>query len=103
MGVLNLAHCRGGSQEQMRQCKLAITYLATSIVQLTRFSVPLHLRPQVTPVTSSRDVQLLPPAASVRKGILQRTPATPTRRLAAHTVLLMSHLDGTIILSIDAP
>ena len=45
MGVLNLAHCRRDGQEQIRQCKLATTYLATSIVQLTRFSVPLHLRP----------------------------------------------------------
>ena len=32
MGVLNLAHCRRGGQEQIRQCKLATTYLATSIV-----------------------------------------------------------------------
>ena len=46
MGVLNLAHCRSGGQEQMRQCKLATTYLVTSIVQFTRFSVPLHLIPQ---------------------------------------------------------
>ena len=28
MGLLNLAHCRRDGQEQIRQCKLATTYLA---------------------------------------------------------------------------
>ena len=40
MGVLNLAYCRRGGQEQMCRCKLVTTYLATSIVQLTGF--PFH-------------------------------------------------------------
>ena len=46
MSALNLACCRRGGQEHMRPCKLATTYLATSTVPLTRFSVFLHLRPQ---------------------------------------------------------
>ena len=31
----------------MRRCKLAATYLAISIDRLTRFPVPLHLRPLI--------------------------------------------------------
>jgi YD repeat-containing protein len=47
MGIPYLPHSKCHSQEQESRCNLAISYLAILIVHLTRFSVPLHLRPRV--------------------------------------------------------
>ena len=45
MGIPQLNHPTSPSQKQNCRCQLAPTYLAMSKSHLTRFSVPLHLKP----------------------------------------------------------
>ena len=54
MGMPYLPHSNSGSQKPKHRCQLAIIILAILIGPLTRFYVPLRLKPQVTQTLAFR-------------------------------------------------